>query len=447
MFAVPDWPAWAIRLFITLGGVTLSVALVQRNRDKAESVSSSDAKPKGDKVPAFRAFQRQYLVVYSIIMMADWLQGTNMYTLYSSYDVNISSLFITGFTSSAIFGTIVGLYVDKWGRKFGCIIYLIIEVVVNVFEHFNNMPLLLFGRFLGGISTSLLFSAFESWMVSAHRKKGFPEEWLADTFGTASFINGISAIIAGLVAQLFADHLGEIGPFQAAIALTILALFFVVLWEENYGSTDDDNKDKKGEEQQSGLQVIMNDKKVFLTGAVNALFEGSMYSFVFMWVPTMLGALKGSPLPTGLVFSSLMCCISLGGILFSPSMLLSVMTAEQCGVGIFLVGALSLCVPVFCENWLLIILSFCVFETCVGTFFPCAGTLRSKVIPDAVQGSVMNIFRIPLNIFVVVGTKLTDWYSTSFCFSIVISWLLLGAVCQMMLIGAVNEGNKSSKKA
>ena len=32
----------------------------------------------------------------------------------------------------------------------------------------------------------------------------------------------------------------------------------------------------------------------------------------------------------------------------------------------------------------------------MGVFFPCLGLLRSKVIPDAIQGSVMNIFRAPL---------------------------------------------------
>jgi len=202
------------------------------------------AKPSGDKLPAFRAFQRQYLVVYVIIMTADWLQGTNMYTLYQSYGTDISTLFITGFTSSAIFGTIVGLYVDRWGRKFGCIIYLLIEIVVNVFEHFNNFPLLMLGRVLGGVSTSLLFSAFESWMVSEHRKKGFPEEWLADTFSTASFLNGSCAIFSGFLAQLVCDQLGEIGPFQAAIAFTALALVFVAFWEENYGGDKEDKREE-----------------------------------------------------------------------------------------------------------------------------------------------------------------------------------------------------------
>ena len=43
------------------------------------------------------------------------------------------------------------------------------QIVINLIEHIPNMPALMFGRVLGGLSTSLLFSAFESWMVSEHR--------------------------------------------------------------------------------------------------------------------------------------------------------------------------------------------------------------------------------------------------------------------------------------
>lgn len=140
-------------------------------------------------------------------MLADWLQGTNMYTLYASYNVDIGLLFITGFLSSAIFGTFLGIYVDRWGRRFGCIIFCVLEIVINLLEHVPSMPLLLVGRVLGGISTSLLFSTFESWMVSEHRKRGFSEDLLANTFGIASWSNGVVAICAGFVAQVLPSSL------------------------------------------------------------------------------------------------------------------------------------------------------------------------------------------------------------------------------------------------
>merc|ERR1711871_1491972 len=110
----------------------------------------------------FRQFQFRYLLVYYIIMMADWLQGTNMYTLYQGYGVDVGSLFLTGFLSSAVFSMFVGVYVDAWGRKLGCIVYCFLEVVINICEHYNNFWLLWTSRVLGGISTSLLFSAFET---------------------------------------------------------------------------------------------------------------------------------------------------------------------------------------------------------------------------------------------------------------------------------------------
>lgn len=98
--------------------------------------------------------------------------------------------------------------------------------------------------------------------------------------------------------------------------------------------------------------------------------------------------------------------------------------------------------PVYSSSLIPVLLSFIIFETCVGVFFPCLGLLRSKVIPDSIQGSVMNIFRVPLNIFVVIGTKLTDIYPTQTVFSIIVSWLLAGAVMQVVLVMSMKSGKK-----
>jgi len=445
MFSLPDWPAWALNTFMGLAAFTSCVGLVQIVRDSRDQTggnSSGEEKPSGSALPAFRAFQHRYLTVYAIIMMADWFQGTNMYTLYMSYGVNISALFLTGFLCGALFAGPTGIWIDKYGRRFSCIVYLVLEIIINICEHFNNFPVLLASRVLGGFTTCILFTGFESWMVAEHRKQGFPDGWVADTFGKASFINGLSAIIAGILAQVAADQLGEIGPFKVAIALTALALCFVIFWPENYGGGSGEDTGTKKE----AWKLVTTDRKAFLLGSVNALFEGSMYSFVFMWVPTMLSVLKGSSLPTGLVFASMMTCISLGGLLFSPAMLLSFAKAEHVGVGCFFVGALALLVPVFYTDIVPVLGAFLVFETCVGIFQPCGGVLRSKVIPDNLQGSVMNMFRIPLNSLVVVGTLLTDFYPARFVFAIISVWMLIGGCLQMAVISTLAKQDESKKK-
>ena len=68
------------------------------------------------KDPNFHKFQRIYLAVYLLAMLGDWLQGPHVYALYESYDMTkhqIEVLFIAGFGSSMLFGTIVGSFADK----------------------------------------------------------------------------------------------------------------------------------------------------------------------------------------------------------------------------------------------------------------------------------------------------------------------------------------------
>ena len=51
-----------------------------------------------------------------MILAGDWLQGPHVYALYESYNIKkheIEVLFIAGFGSSMIFGTIVASFADK----------------------------------------------------------------------------------------------------------------------------------------------------------------------------------------------------------------------------------------------------------------------------------------------------------------------------------------------
>ena len=194
------WPKWALDILLTMS-VFLVITTIATQflytppKDETEEKTISSRKGtkeyEEEKTKAadvvvlkteFDGFRRKYIMVYLVIMLADWMQGTHMYTLYLSYNVNVSALFITGFLSGAIFAPFLGSFVDKFGRKNSCIVYCVLEIIINTLEHSHDFNILLFGRVLGGISTNLLFSAFESWMTTEHRKKGFPEEWMSTTY-------------------------------------------------------------------------------------------------------------------------------------------------------------------------------------------------------------------------------------------------------------------------
>ena len=130
-----DWPLWAtttleVLLYIQLvlliadyflGKNAESLLLQESTKDstkgskdaKGEKGSSSKKKLQKASSTSFRWFQLQYLSVYLIVMLADWLQGPCMYELYTSYGVDVGLLFVTGFASSAIFGTFLGVYVNN----------------------------------------------------------------------------------------------------------------------------------------------------------------------------------------------------------------------------------------------------------------------------------------------------------------------------------------------
>jgi len=94
------------------------------------------------------------------------------------------------------------------------------------------------GRILRGIATSLLFSAFESWLVAEHNKRGFDPQWLTITFSKAIFLgNDLISIVSGLFANLLAENLGfgPVAPFDAAACFLAIGMAIIMSsWSENY---------------------------------------------------------------------------------------------------------------------------------------------------------------------------------------------------------------------
>lgn len=429
----------------------LKTELVDRLNESSKHGSKAHNKEHHEKVGEFHAFRRQYLVVFAIIMLADWMQGTHMYTLYMSYGVNVSALFLTGFLSGGIFAPFLGTFVDKFGRKRSCIVYCLLEIAINVMEGYDNFTILLIGRIMGGISTNLLFSSFESWMTAEHRKHGFPDEWLSSTYSKCSIINGSTAVLAGIVAQFLEDYFGHIGPFYGAVGLTTLALILVAFWPENYGEHHDHSKSSLTHQFIEGWKTTMSDSHILRIGSAQALSEGAMYTFVFMWVPTLLSLNPPGGVPTGCVFSSLMMAITIGGLLASPlqsfisKVFFNKEKANELSASlVYALAGLSMAVPVMCLNTCqhYVISSFLVVEFCVGLFMPIAGTLRSKYVPDNLQGAILNIFRLPLNILVVMGTRATEMFEADVVFKLVSVCFFAAAALQATMIPSTTDHKK-----
>ncbi|CAG8628041.1 17644_t:CDS:10 [Cetraspora pellucida] len=336
----------------------------------------------------------------------DWLQGPYIYAVYKSYGFELSQiaiLFVTGFLSSGIFGTIIGSAADKFGRKKFCLLFTLLYSSACFIILSSNFYILLIGRILGGISTSLLFSVFEAWMVNEHFSRGFSSLSLSDTFSKATFGNGLVAIFSGLLANWLVEHHGVSSPFLAAIGFFATAAMVIILtWKENYGNTSENVNTFQSLFQ--ALNVIMKDSHVLAIGAVQSLYEASMYIFVFLWGPFLESQhdiLNNSGLPFGMIFASFMVAIMIGSLFYGHLSGPMNIPLSNIASGTFLVASISLLLPLFIENEFILFILFIVFELTCGLYFPLIGTFRAKVISEDIRATVGNLFRVPLNLIVV----------------------------------------------
>lgn len=353
--------------------------------------------------PIFIKFQRGYFAAYSLAVFADWLQGPYLYKLYSYYgyqEPQIAVLYVFGFASTVLLGTWTPIAADQFGRKKLCLVFTVLYSMACFLKLSRSYGILIISRILGGIATSVLFSAFEAWYIHEHvETHDFPKEWIPVTFAKASLWNGILAIAAGFVSNVFSEYfdLGPLAPYMLAVPFLIAAgLIVLTHWSENRSI----NKVKFKKICNEGFKLIVSKEEIFMLGAIEALFEGVIYIMIFLWTPVLT---PGNP-ALGIVFSAFMTSILVGqGIFnvfstsvsnFQPTFLLLFSVCSALSANLILVISTNPST----RNLEMSFLAFTLFELAVGIYFPSMGHLRSRIIPDAQRWGIINWFRVPINL-------------------------------------------------
>jgi len=212
------------------------------------------------------------------------------------------------------------------------------------------------------------------------------------------------------------------------VLLIIGTVVIQLTWAENTGDTKVDLM----EGFQAALTHLTTDKRIWLVGISQSLFEGSMYTFVFMWTPQLEETnITGDKLPYGTVFAIFMVSCMIGST--CVGMLGRWKQAREYMVYVFLVAALALFPAASGMGFVAQLLGFCVFEGCVGVYFPTWGSLRSEVVPEECRSAIMNLFRVPLNFIVVCILINIDTLTGSAVFTMCFMGLLASAACQLLL--------------
>lgn len=138
-----------------------------------------------------------------------------------------------------------------------------------------------------------------------------------------------------------------------------------------------------------------------------------MYHFIFFWTAALKsvreqsGATEG--LPFGLIFSCYMAVMMLGSRLFS-ALLRSQDSTAASHMLLVLTAVASCCLSssILLTDEKFVFGAFCIFDGCIGVYFPAMAILKGEVVEDGVRGKVYGMLRLPLNVFVVVTHSLAE---------------------------------------
>lgn len=395
----------------------------------ARRITPAEEKPSALANPAFRRFQSIFLRAYLLALWADWLQGPYLYKLYRHYsflESQIAILYVCGLASCVLFAPFSGWLPQVLGRRQTCLIFCLSYSACCLSKLSRDYFVLIIGRILGGLSTSLLATTFESWYIHRHVEvHDFPKEWIPSTFTTAATWNHGLAVGAGFVANLLAEwlHLGPVAPFLLAVPCLAMCGWIVLTdWAKeeatvnqesdkhlfgnsSFGSLHSSAKSRFSKGCQDGLRCLMSDRRVLLLGGVQALFESVLYIFVFLWTPVLDP--HGPPL--GIVFSCLMAASMVGSLLFR----LAVSTRYHLQPG----HVLCLAVLMAFFSFFMLIFStapgqprphesffaFLLLELACGLYFPAVSFLQGRVIPEDKRAGVLAWFRVPLHLLACLG--------------------------------------------
>ncbi|RYP78778.1 hypothetical protein DL770_006837 [Monosporascus sp. CRB-9-2] len=286
----------------------------------------------------------------------------------------------------------------------------------NTVAAINSLLVLFFGRVCGGVCTTLLFSVFETWMISEYHERCLPLVGLrlSSVFGNLTTISYMVAIVSTFAGDLLIQHSRtQSAPFLAASVCCVGAAYLIArFWNENFGAQQTEGT--LIEDVKKDILAMIRKPRIFALGVTSCFLEGTVYLFLFYWSEALkstrmrAGPASGDP-PFMLVLYSFMCATMIGSLIYT------LLTAAQTLQGAFnvimavtLVASCCLSLGAVLQTESLLFWALCLFEVCVGAYLPSMAYLKSEVVEDGVRGRMYNLLRFPINVFVLVAYGLDE---------------------------------------
>lgn len=355
----------------------------------------------------------RFLSVYVLFASADWAQGPYFHAVYAEKKIfserTIAWIFTAGYAFAALSGLCAGRYADRFGRRKSCAVFAALFIFSALCTISNSFVCLVVGRACGGVASALLHTAPEAWFVTELRKEGTPRSTQCAFFGWQHFASSFSAVLAGEMTTIAVERHGVGGPFILSVMLVVVgSMAMFALWTENYGDGDD-MRTQSSSSTFAVIRMIRSDKRLVLLGLIQSFFDAAVYIFVLVWSSTIRSSVvedSVETVPLGRMFSGFMMSMMLGS---SVHNLVAIFHDRSKHSALFIFTVLtSICFAMTTLDAVrssveILMLSYCVLEFTVGFFKPVLTSLRSNMLPSSHRSTIMNLYRVPLNLKVIAA--------------------------------------------
>ncbi|KAI5921514.1 hypothetical protein F4810DRAFT_342554 [Camillea tinctor] len=398
---------------------------------------------------AARKFRRIFLQVYLLVMGSEWLQGPYMYSLFRNEknldESTVALLYICTYASAAISAFFTGYVADRFGRRAACLVFCGIHSLASVSVCLDRLELLILGRVLGGVGITLLWTAFESWMVAEYNARGLhrsPSFSLSTMFGLMTTANCSTAVLAGVLGHCVVLALGsKADPFIVGVALDFGAVILMLrTWNENRDHDANTKRDILPEqeceeepqltEQKRISTSLLKDTRIWALSFVSCCFEGTVFLLMFFWPGTLQEARDAEHpgtdemVPYGVTFAAFMATMALGALFFNIISRMSdwenrkdqqdegketavILTPTRLLALALLMSASSFLIAALTRRETYLFAAFMLFEACNGVYVPNMAYHRGVIISNAGRSRIYSVMNIPLFVFVVVALHAT----------------------------------------
>lgn len=151
-------------------------------------------------------------------------QGPHLYALLHDErgpsSQTVAFLYATTFVAAAMSAVFSGLLADRFGRRSACFAFCLIHALSSLTVLSSSLPVLVLGRVLAGAALTLLWTVFESWMVTEFNARGLESSSvsLSGMFRLMTTSNCLAAIFGGLLSHCIVLALGSrTTPFLVGI--------------------------------------------------------------------------------------------------------------------------------------------------------------------------------------------------------------------------------------